>query len=54
MKTYSALCYILVTTKIVFFVSLLCGKTKVAPLKKISIPCLELLSCVLLAKLLKM
>ena len=54
MKTYTALCYIRVTTKNCIFVNLLCGKTKVAPLKKTSIPCLELLSCVLLAKLLKM
>ena len=53
MKTYSALCHTRVTTKSCIFVNLLCGKAKVAPLKKISIPCLELLSCVLLAKLLK-
>ena len=53
MKTYSALCHTRVTTKNYIFMNLLCGKVKVAPLKKISIPCLELLSCVLLAKLLK-
>ena len=53
MKAYSALCYIRVITKNGIFVNLLCGKAKVAPLKKISIPRLELLSCVLLAKLLK-
>ena len=53
MKGYSALCYIRVITKNVIFVNLLCGKAKVAPLKEISIPRLELLSCILLAKLLK-
>ena len=53
MKAYSALFYIGVITKNVIFVNLLCGKAKVAPLKKISIPRLEILNCVLLAKLLK-
>ena len=52
MKAYSPLCYIRVITKNCIFAILLCEKAKVA-LKKISIPCLELLSCVLLAKLLK-
>ena len=54
MKAYSALCYIRVITKNGIFVNLLYGKAKVAPLKKISILRLELLSCVLLANLLKM
>ena len=53
MKAYSALCYIRVITKNGIFVNLLYGKAKVAPLKKISILRLELLSCVLLANLLK-
>ena len=53
MKDYSALCYIRVIIKNGIFGNLLCEKAKVAPLKTISIPCLELLSCVLLAKLLK-
>ena len=52
MKAYAALCYIRVNKNDIF-VDLLCGKAKVAPLKKISLPRLELLSCVLLAKLLK-
>ena len=51
-KAYSALCCIWIITKNNIFVNLLCGKAK-SPLKKISVPCLELLSCVLLAKLLK-
>ena len=53
MKAYSALCYIRAIAKNGNFVNLLCGKAKVAPLKKISVPRLELLSCVLLAKLTK-
>ena len=53
MKAYSALFYTGVITKNAIFVNLLCGKAKVAPLKKISIPRLEILNCVLLAKLLK-
>ena len=53
MKAYSALCYIRVITENGIFVNLLCGKAKFAPLKTISIPRLELLSCVLLAKILK-
>ena len=53
MKAYSALCYIRVIAKNSIFVNLLCGKAKVAPLKKISITRLALLSCVLLAELLK-
>ena len=52
MKAYSPLCYIRVITKNRIFAILLCEKAKIA-LKKISIPRLELLSCVLLAKLLK-
>ena len=53
MKAYSASCYIRVITENDIFANLLCGKVKVVHLKKISIPHLELLSCVLLAKLLK-
>ena len=59
-KAYSALCYIRVITEKGIFVNLLCGKAckfcvnlLVAPLKKIYIPRLELMSCVLLVKLLK-
>ena len=51
-KAYTPLCYIRVITKNCIFAILLCEKAKVA-LKKISIPRLELLSCVLLDKLLK-
>ena len=53
MKAYSSSCYIQVITKNDIFANLFCGKVKVVHLKKISIPRLELLSCVLLAKLLK-
>ena len=53
MKAYSSSCYIQVITKNDIFASLFSGKVKVVHLKKISIPRLELLSCVLLAKLLK-
>ena len=53
MKAYSSLCDIRVITKNCIFLNLLCGKAKVAPVKKISIPPLEWLICVLLAKLLK-
>ena len=44
------LCYIRVITQNGIFVNLLCGEAEVAPLKKISIRRLELLSCILLAK----
>ena len=45
--------YIRAETTLGIRVSFLCAKTKVAPLKKLSIPRLELLGCVLLSKVLK-
>ena len=45
--------YIRVETTLCIRVNFLCAKTKVAPLKKLSIPRLELLGCVLLSKVLK-
>ena len=44
--------YIRVETTLGTRVSLLCAKTKVTPLKKLSIPRLELLGCALLSKVL--
>ena len=45
--------YIRVETTLCIRVNCLCAETKLAPLKKLSIPRLELLGCVLLSKVLK-
>ena len=50
---YCGVVYIRVETTLGIRVSFLCAKTKVAPLKELSIPRLELLRCVLLSKVLK-
>ena len=52
-SAYCAVVYVRVKTSIGVCVSLLTAKTKVAPLKKLSIPRLELLACVLLNKLIE-
>ena len=51
MKAYAALCYIRFVTENNVYCILLCAKSKVAPLKKLTVPRLELLSCLLLSKL---
>ena len=51
LRAYGSLVYLRVLTLNGCFVSLLSGKTKVAPMKGFSIPRLELLGCVLLTKL---
>ena len=48
---YSAVIYVRFKVNGVYFLKLLASKTKVAPLKKTSIPRLELLACLLLTKL---
>ena len=52
-QVYCGMVYIRAETTLGIRVSFLCAKTKVAPLKKLSIPRLELLGCVLLSKVLK-
>ena len=52
-QVYCGMVYIRVETTLCIRVNFLCAKTKVAPLKKLSIPRLELLGCVLLSKVLK-
>ena len=52
-QVYCGMVHIRVETTLGIRVSFLCAKTKVAPLKKLSIPRLELLGCVLLSKVLK-
>ena len=49
---YAAAVYVRVVTNVGIKISLLCRNSKVAPLKKISIPRLEVLSCLLLTRLL--
>ena len=50
---YCAVVYLKVVTSSAVKVFLLAPETKVTPLKVLSIPCLELIGCVLLAKLMK-
>ena len=52
-QVYCGMVYIRVETTLAIRVSFLCAKTKAAPLKKLSIPRLQLLGCVLLSKVLK-
>ena len=51
-QIYIAVIYLRIETTFGIHVSLLVSKTKVTPLKKLSMQCLELLSCVILSKLL--
>ena len=51
-QIYCAVVYLHIETTFGIRVSLLVSKTKVTPLKRLSMPRLELLSCVLLSKLL--
>ena len=51
-QIYCTVVYLRIETTFGIRVSLLVSKTKVTPLKKLSMPRLELLSCVLLSKLL--
>ncbi|MCG8621379.1 MAG: hypothetical protein MJE68_05165, partial [Proteobacteria bacterium] len=53
LRAYAAAVYLRVETKNTYS-HLLCSRTRVAPLKKISIPRLELLSALLLARLISM
>ena len=52
-QVYCGMVYIRVETTLSIRVGFLCAKTKVAPLKKLSITCLVLLGCFLLSKVLK-
>ena len=52
-QVYCGMVYIRVETTLGIRVSFLCAKTNVAPVKKLSIPHLKLLGCVLLSKVLK-
>ena len=51
LKAYAAVVYLRVETESSTYSHLLCSKTRVAPLKKVTIPRLELLSALLLARL---
>ena len=48
---YSSLTYLRVETEDIIRVQLLCAKARVAPLKKLTLPRLELLSCLVLSRL---
>ena len=52
-EVYCAVVFLRLITANGVFVNFLCAKTKVAPLKSLSIPKLELLGCLLLTDLLK-
>ena len=52
-QVYCGMVYIRVERTLGIKMSFLCAKTKVAPFKKLFIPHLELLGCVLLSKVLK-
>ena len=52
-KLYSSVIYIRVITNLDVKVNLICSKTKVSAMKEVTIPRLELMSCVLLTKLLQ-
>ena len=52
-QVYCGMVYIRVETTLGIRVSFLSAKTNVSPVKKLSIPHLELLGCVLLSKVLK-
>ena len=53
LQAYSSVIYIRVITNLDVKVNLICSKTKVSPMKEVTIPQLELMSCVLLTKLLQ-
>ena len=53
LQAYSSVIYIRVITNLDVKVNLICSKTKVSPMKEVTIPRLELMSCALLTKLLQ-
>ena len=53
LQAYSSVIYIRVITNLDVKVNLISSKTKVSPMKEVTIPRLELLSCALLTKLLQ-
>ena len=53
LQAYSSAIYICVTTNFWCYINLICSKTEVSPMKEIKILQLELMSCVLLTKLLE-
>ena len=53
LQAYSKVIYIRVVTNLDIKVNSICSKTKVSPRKEVTIPQLELMSCVLLTKLLQ-
>ena len=53
LQAYSSVIYIRVITNLDVKVNLICSKTKVSPMKEVTIPRLEHMSCALLTKLLQ-
>ena len=53
LQAYSVVIYIRVITNLDVKVNLICSKTKVSPMKEVTIPWLELMSGLLLTKLLQ-